>query len=74
MGSVILPLPLFEGPNGDLAPVLLLKLATLDTRTIASTSTLSTGHFDRQVPRVAGHLARMLGKWPMANLYIGPCQ
>ena len=69
MGSVTLPLPLFEGPNGDLAPVPLLKLAILNTRTIASTSALMAVHFDRKVPRVVSHLARLLGKQPMAERY-----
>ena len=62
MVSVVLPLPSFEGPNSNLAPVFLLRLARIKAITTTSTCTFSTGHFDRQVPHVAGHLLRMLGK------------
>ena len=69
-----MPLPSFEGPNSNLAPVFLLRLARIKARTITSTCTFSTSHFDRQVLRVAGHLLHMLGKWPMADSYIESCR
>ena len=65
-------LPPFEGPNSNLVPVFLLRLVRIKGRTTTSTCTFLTGHFDRQVPRVASHLLCMLRKWPMADRYIEP--
>ena len=71
MGGVILALPLFEGPDSNLAPAFLFRLARFIARTTASTTcTFSTGHFDSLRSRVAGHLMRMLGKWPISDRYI----
>ena len=67
-----MPLQSFEGPNSNLAPVFLLTLTRIKARTTTSTCTFSTGHFDRQVPRVACHFLYMLGKWLMADRYIEP--
>ena len=68
-----MPLPSFKDPNSNLTPVFLLRLARIKDRTTTSTCTFLTGHFDRQVPRVAGRLLRMLRKWPMADRYIESC-
>ena len=70
MGGVILALPFFEGPNSNLAPAFLFRLARFIARTTTSTCTFSTGHFDSLRSRVAGHLLRMLGKWLMSDRYI----
>ena len=49
--------------------VFLLSLARIKDRTIINTCTFSTSHFNRQVPRVAGHLLHLLRKWPMTDRY-----